>query len=728
MENGSWVLDPFGTSPEFALELARSGFQVLISANNPIARFLLDMGAHPPNEDELRSALSELASARVGEERLEIHLQQLYRSICSQCGQPVIAQAFIWDWESSYPDAKIYECSHCGETGEHPVVQSDIEYAQSFSASSLHRMRVLERITPTGDPQRGNVEEALSVYLPRAIYALVTLVNRLNSLLVSPQLMASNQSVRDNCLIALVLSALDKGNNLWSYPSGRLRPKQLSSSPRFKEENLWFTLENAVATLASNRKPVQFSIFPNIPSGGGGVILYEGPLRDLSEDQSFLPSDIQFDFKAIATVLPRHNQAFWTLSALWAGWIWGQDAIGTFRSVLRRRRYDWSWHCGALNSAYGSLAELLSVKIPIFGLIAEAESSFLSAAIISAERAGFSLNGIALRPDNNLAQLYWEYDPRGKRHFQITAAHIIKDSQRELIVSNGIECIKKQGEPTTYIVSYANALLTIVENQFISRDEQISPADEYTYIDQLIENTLSFRNNFIRFGGGEKSPEKASLWHQDIQFPTNPLADKVEIEVYQLMAEGTFANEFSIDQSICDIFPGILTPNNELINTCIESYCDVNSLKSGQIILRSQDEPQRRTLELASIRLSLCDVGDQLGFSPQGENPIIWMDTYNRARLVFYVSSSAAIGDIIFSSTQPPENSVIVLPGARANLILYKLRNNSLLNQEFGRGWRFLKFRHLRHLLESPSLSRDNIDTLLALDPLTESPAQMRLL
>jgi hypothetical protein len=728
VEAGSWILDPFGTSPEFCLELARSGYHVLISANNPIARFLLDLGANPPNEDELRSALAELASTRVAEERLEIHLQQLYRSICSQCGQPVIAQAFIWDWETDAPYAKIYECRSCGESGEHPVVQSDIELAKSFSTSPLHRMRVLERITPPGDSERANVEEALSVYLPRAIYALVTLVNRLDSLLVSSRQDSSNQSKRDKCLIALVLSALDVGNNLWSYPSGRPRPKQLSSSPQFIEQNLWLALEEVVETLTSDLKPVEFSIYPNLPSSSSGITLYEGRLRELIDDLSHPNSSNRIEFGAVATVIPRYNQAFWTFSALWAGWIWGQEGIGSFRSVLRRRRYDWSWHCGALHSAFSSIVDLLPVNIPIIGLIAEAESSFLSATVISAERAGFTLKGIALRDDSKQAQLHWEYTPETKRPFQISAVHYDEDQQRELIVSKVKKQIQERREPTPYLISYAAALLSVAENQFFSKDERISPADEYSRIDQLIENALSPINDFIRYGGGERSPERANLWYQDIGSPANPLADNVEIEVYQLMTDRNLDDLISIDQTICEIFPGLLTPDYKLISSCVDSYSENGSFESGKFRLRVQDEPQRRTLELASTRLMLCDLGERLGFASQGDDPISWIDDNDQAGLVFYISSSAAIGKIIYYSTYPPENSVVVLPGARANLVLRKLRKNSFLNQEYERGWRIIKFRHLRHLLESPSLSRENLETLMALDPLTESPAQLRLL
>ena len=45
---GSWLLDPFGTSPRLALEAARLGYRVLLTANNPIARFLVEMAACAP--------------------------------------------------------------------------------------------------------------------------------------------------------------------------------------------------------------------------------------------------------------------------------------------------------------------------------------------------------------------------------------------------------------------------------------------------------------------------------------------------------------------------------------------------------------------------------------------------------------------------------------------------------------------------------------------------------
>ena len=728
LQNGGWVLDPFGSSPGFALEIARAGYKVLVSANNPISRFMLDIGANSPSEENLRTALAALAAARVGEERLENHLQDLYKTTCSKCGQAVIADAFLWERSAAGPYAKIYDCLHCGESGEHPVVQSDIDRANSYATTPIHQLRVLERITPHGDPDRANAEEALSVYLPRAIYGLVTLINRLDGLLALPYQNEAYGSMRRNCLLALVLSALDRGNNLWSYPSGRERPKQLSASPRFREENLWQVVESAVEQIAIDHDEVSFTRFPEIPVNGGGIILYEGPLRELSEQLSVSTILKGINFNAVMSVIPRHNQAFWTLSALWTGWIWGREAIGPFKSVLRRRRYDWSWHTSALNSAFRSMAEFLPPGLPFFGIIGEAESNFLSSALIAAGHAGLKLRGIALRAESNMAQILWECNWESSSDYQLPAPKLFEDNLRNIIISSEIEYLNQRGEPAPYITLYTSALKSFLMNHGLSKEIQLTSGEDYHRIDSMIEEILSFKHGFIRYGGGEKSPETSRLWHQDIDDPTGLLADRVESAVVNFMKENPGCSLIQIDQYICQNFPGIMTPAAELVFTCIESYCEDEYLEIENFVLRAQDEPINRNPEVAAMRKALVDLGNHLGFSPQVEDPVIWRDSNDLIRLVFFVTSSAGLGEIVFSKLFSPGQSIIVVPGARANLIMYKLSHNPYLREEIDRGWRFLKFRYLRHLIESPSLRVENLDTLLGLDPLTETPAQMRLL
>lgn len=56
---GTWLLDPFGFSPKLVLEAARSGYRVLVTANNPITRFLLEIFANPPPKRTLLRRLQD---------------------------------------------------------------------------------------------------------------------------------------------------------------------------------------------------------------------------------------------------------------------------------------------------------------------------------------------------------------------------------------------------------------------------------------------------------------------------------------------------------------------------------------------------------------------------------------------------------------------------------------------------------------------------------------------
>src|SRR5512142_1681797 len=83
---GSWVLDPFGFSSRLVLEAARAGYRVLVTVNNPITRFLLEMSANPPSKTDFKAALADLAASKKGDERLGAHLQSLYLTPCEKCG------------------------------------------------------------------------------------------------------------------------------------------------------------------------------------------------------------------------------------------------------------------------------------------------------------------------------------------------------------------------------------------------------------------------------------------------------------------------------------------------------------------------------------------------------------------------------------------------------------------------------------------------------------------
>jgi len=464
---GAWILDPFGSSPRMAVEMARAGQRVLVAAGNPVNRFLLDLAAHPPTESDLQAALADLAAARKEGERLETHLQSMYLTRCANCGRELPAEAFLWDSKTGAMTGRIYNC-HCGSGGEQPATPEDIQRAASWSRTEgLHRSRALERVTALDDPDRPLAEEALNIYQPRAVYALGTLINRLDGL--------SSSDERRRCMTALLLWAADSANSLWSHDSGeRPRPKQLSFPGVFRENNVWIALEAGVKAWASEETPVPLTLWPEELPESGGVCIFEGPLRELAPELSEIP------FKAVVAAIPRPNQAFWTLSALWAGWLWGREAVGPFKTVLRRRRYDWQWHAEALRALFGNLSEAISLQTPFFAILAEPEPAYLTAAILAAQTAGLELGNLALRGEQEPAQILWhraEKLPRSKTTLDV---NFVRKSMREYL--------QEHGEPAAYLHIHAAALVALAEKGMLTWSD-----DALLSVDKTILKALQVR-------------------------------------------------------------------------------------------------------------------------------------------------------------------------------------------------------------------------------------------
>lgn len=461
---GAWVLDPFAASPRLAVELARAGQRVLVTAGNPVSRFLLDLTAHPPRLADLQAALADLAAARKEGKRLETHLQSLYFTICENCGRELAAEAFLWDSKTGLLTGRIYNCV-CGSGGEHPATPLDAENAERWARSDgLHRTRALGRVAPAGDSERPFAEEALGFYLPRAVYAIGTIVNRLDTL--------SDSDERRRCMSALLLYAADAANALWAFPFDRPRPRQLSYPAVYRENNIWLALEAGVKAWAeaSGQERVPLTLWPEEPPESGGICIFEGPLRDLAADLEEIP------FKAVIGAIPRPNQAFWTLSALWSGWLWGQAAVGPFKSVLRRRRYDWQWHAEALKALFGNLLELIGPETPVFAILSEAEPSFASAVLLAAQSAGLTLNGLAMHSEPEPLQLLWKKTPpvgrqRAKKPQQ-PDVHFARKAMREIL--------EQRGEPMPYIHLHTTALAALAGKGMLAWADETLPALEKT--------------------------------------------------------------------------------------------------------------------------------------------------------------------------------------------------------------------------------------------------------
>jgi hypothetical protein len=748
LQPGEWILDPFGSAPRLAIECARQGYRVLVVANNPIARFLLEIAADPPTQAELRLALADLAASHKGAERLEPHLRSLYHTICAQCGSTIEAQAYIWERDAPRPSARLYDCPHCKDSGEHPATQNDVDSLSHVSSSGLHRARAAERVASLDDPDRAFAEEALNAYLPRAVYALFSLVNKLDN----------TPGPQRRPLAALLLYAFDQANTLWPHPAARTRPLQLTTPPRFLEKNVWLSLEAAVAdwmaafaAYGTSQTPVPLSTWPDQPPVEGGICLFEGRLKDLV-DATRRSAGSQIKFRAALAPLPRPNQAFWTLSALWAGWLWGREASAHFKSVLRRRRYDWAWHTAALGAAFQNLGAVLHPGTPFLGLLSEVKPGFITAAVLAGEMAGFEFLGAAMRPDDELAQLTWQTTDLPLQQSSGDAMPS-EETRRDAARQSALGYLAGRGEPAGYIHLHCAALTGLAQSHNLIDDPQATPFEIFRRTEDLLKEVFSFHGGFQRYGGSQRSLDIGQWWlRDDAPQPAprdgmpHPLADRVEMEVVRHLQSVPQVQLDDLDRVLCVVFPGLFTPDLSLIQECLASYGEQVPAESGLWRMRAEDAPKRRRQDLIAMRELLQDLGQRLGYETGAEDteepqltrqPVVWRQSGGGVHFLFYIIASAVLGSLVYS---PPPSSLfpqalpgflrryIVLPGGRASLVDFKLRCDARLRQSIEQGWGFLKFRHLRSLSDIEHLNRENLAELLAQDPLANKDPQMQLL
>lgn len=695
---GSWILDPFGSSPALALEAARAGWRVLVASNNPILRLMTEVLANAPQESDIQAALAELAAARRGDERLEVYLQALYETECAACGEKIAAQAFIWRKDEPQPLARLYRCPHCGDEGDHPPGKGDLERLSAIGNVALHRSRALQRISLDSAEIKAAAEEALNAYLPRPLDFLFTILNKIEGLPLSHE--------RKQLLLALTLSACDEGNALWPWPNPRSRPRQISIPPQFRELNLWQALEQAVTAWSLKAPPVAVKYWPDLPPESGGICIYAGRLKTLLPE---LPASIKF--QAAVAVFPRPNQAFWTLSALWSGWFWGREAILPLKGALERRRYDWGWHANALYNVLQSLSQNSAPGLPFFGLLTELNPGFLAAVITAAEAAGLRLAGQALRAEDELAQVEWLAGQK-----QVSGP----PQPEEAVFSNAILAhLAERNEPAAHLPLFAAGLAALAETGSLGPTGIGTPAARLAKIQAISSQVFSAPGSLKRCGESGQSSE-SGLWLPAHPLETSqlPLADRIEREVIRYLQKNPGCLLAALDQALCAQFPGLFTPPRELVEACLESYATPVSAAPGHWSLKPQENPAERRAGLQAVRQTLLQLGERLGLAVTDGEPLTWQSGEGAPLYSFYLLASGIISRFVLPpASLSPGRHVIVLPGSRAQLLAFKLERDPRLAETTSAGWRFLKFRHLYRLAERPDLTLALWSELLDKDP-----------
>ena len=700
---GDLILDPLGANPLSAVEAARASRRVLFARNNPILWLMLEAFASAPSNDLLRGLVNKLLLSRHMGVTLDQHLQSIYETTCNICGKRIQPIGFVWENKGEIPIAKVYTCPHCGDSGEKPVSELDIQNLGRLGKISLHRTRAFQRVMQGGDYEKESIETALDCYLPRAIYVTMLLVNRLEGLaLEKPERLL---------LQAILVSVFDEATSLWHWPEKDHRHLQLSLPSRFIEKNLWISLDTAPGNWKQEGGAIPVSYWPKLPPHEGGICLYQ---RRLADQKSLLEAEKP---AALISVFPRPNQAFWTLSALWSGWLWGRKGVTPMRSALSRRRYDWDWFAQAIRASFHSLAPGLIQGTQVFGLFPQPTPNFYLGLQTGMCTAGFIASGAASRLADDLIQCHWSLTPQSPFssdfNFRTSIADFLNNrgepANFQEIITHCLTELSLSGNLPESMNMVSDTLFSVIQNEIaaILRD------------DQFLQTFNSSQS-----GGSQ-------WWLCDTRLAQTPLSEQVEQHIRNILLKREPIVQREVEKQVCGQFRGSSTPPAELIHLCLESYADPVLKAVHQYLLLPDENLNNRNLDLIEMRslISLC--AQKMKVKEESDKgSLTWKTQENLILYRYFFVDSCSISKFI-QETPSDEgvNNVILFPGSRSRLLVYRLKQDPRLETASEQNWSFVKFRTLRRLAKQENLSLNLWKELLVSDPpLWDPPIQFQLI
>jgi hypothetical protein len=689
---GSWLIDPYGANPALAYEAALAGYRILVACNNPILELILEMITLSTPKETFNSVVADLAVTKKGDERLEGYIQALYDTPCPKCNKLVPATAFVWKKGSSQPISRRVNCANCGGEGEYDITSFDLEKLQQIDKSNLQRAWAISRLGTLNENQHHIVDDALSVYGSRALYVLFTLINRTETLNIPPE--------KRRLLDLLLIQLCDEGNSLWQSTGGLSRPRILSIPGQFIEHNLWMRLETLMSQWQFIDSPIPMTRYPALPPETGGICLHSGRLKNI------LPLTGEIQPTAVVTVVPRTNQAFWTLSGLWAGWLWGREAVQPLLAAFERLRYDWHWHAQALKSTL-FIIPYLGEKIPILLLAPELTQSFLMALGIGSQAAGLTIIGMSARLDEADAQILCSPS------FSFT--NLMIGEIKPIIRSEIKEHLRSKGEPASFFELFTVGLLAIARKGRLFKDPDSIPLDLHNTIEGTLMDILAETASFQLFGRG--TFDSPRMWwltkDEETDPPQSELVEEFIIQTLQSRNEIAFAD---LDGLVCNEFNNLLTPSFLYTHLCAGSYSDESLFQQGHYIFRTQDEPGKRKIDLLKARERIVKIGQRLGCEVIEGDPVVWLENGMIRYRFFFLTSVKIYPILTMQHTTDQGQNVIVLPGGRANVLSFRLKHDPRLLL-LAKDWHFLKFRHLKDISEQTDLTSKGWDDILDNDP-----------
>lgn len=751
---GDLVIDLFCQGPTWVHAAVQAGRRALGLNVNRALLLAASLPLTTVERQQVEAAFTHLAEARKGTETLQAHIEGLYRTPCAACGATTSADVFIWERDRDAPVAKRYHCPACNNAGAAPLSEASVDEADRTAAARFERRGLsywllLDRAASGDAPHRDRIASLLDLYTPRNLSALSDLLLKSDGLTLKPP-------VR-RVLDALLLDTFDRATSLRPPDAPSSRPRRLRPPARYVEANVWRLFERALETwLETPSTPIPFT--PTLdallnPDESPAASAHLAPLSTAQARRELPPGCAAL----VVIDPPRPDTVLWHLSALWCHWLWGSEAGAPLIPILSRRWLDKDWLWRGLRGALEAVAPLLRPDARLVCLFSDESPALLEALTLAAAGAGYDLVGWGAQLPGDV-RLNWgvgtaptpppaEPDPLSR-------------AVAERAAGASLNALRIRGEPAAWPMLHAALHADLAQSSLLARvgnlpdDIATSPTAPETPIQPLSWLAEAIRSALdgAPLRQLTNQPTDQVLWWlvEPLEPEAEPpLSDRVELAVAEILRDLLAVTETGLHLRLYARFPGPQTPDAHLIRLCLFSYGDEHA--PGHWRLRAEDDLEARAAETDAVIEDLSSLGRRLGFKvalgiPRaGEWAVRWLDETGHAPYAFTVRTTAVLGDLLFNpppltspspaggtSAEPKTIPCLALPGGRAILVGYKLRHDPRLRQRVERQrWQFLKFRHLRHLVQevtAKQLDRYAFQAALGLDPIVEQEeAQLSL-
>jgi hypothetical protein len=714
---GDLVVDLFCQGPTVVQETVGAGRRALGFSVNPLLLAVTHLGLGQCDAAALNAAFTHLVDSLKGDVPLRHYLASLYRSDCPACGAQGVAEWFAWDRDGNYPFEKAVRCSQCEDVQEGTTDEEDVEFARGLQPRGLSYYYALDRVAPPGDEGRERAAQLVELYTPRNLSALMNLAMRLEGLEASEKAILA--------LTGVLLDCFDAGGSLAPYDEERPRPRTLRIPSRYIERNVWLCFEEGFSCLVEEETPPPVQRVTDVTAlvrgETEGYALVSHAAREVRRTIPTGSASLLF------VDPPRPDGVFWALSALWAGWLWDSPPARALRPFLRRRRFDWDWHCRVLQAALKAAGPLLTSEGHLITLFSEPDDALLKSVCLAACSAGYALEGWGYSPGVGY-RLAWRWESQDEnvaaisqsREFHSRLERELTTAAEEAVVST----LKERGEPTDWTLLHGSACVRMVECGLLARAAVACDGNSSAFTLTADAIRRAFEVAPLAQVPSWDSADESLWWLADASDTAESLADRVGAMVWELLVQRPVWDLEELVNAVYARFSGALTPDLALVLVCIDSY---SVQEADGLRLRPEDDSLRRAAELGVLRDDLVELGTRLGFesSREGGWDVRWLEEGQEA-YVFDVSAMVALERHLLAGRTVDEGGqrCLVVPGGRAALVSFKLqRDPRLAGAVKADGWQFIKFRHLRQLVAKDDLDSHALKTVLGLDPIVEQEA-----